>query len=379
MPLPKPRSGETQSSFVGRCISAETNASPGRDAEQVQAMCFQAWRDRGKEDVPVFASGGNRLREDTVPDGQGRCTFDVDFSEAVFDATDKLLVKNVAWLGPTSKNGYTYTQEALRKAQSLFNGVKLFINHPSKEEESTGRRDVMKLAGIGVSPRFVEGKLRGDAELLPDQWGEKFWNIAKLMPEAAGMSQNATGKMKKGGDGAMQVEEITKVFSVDLVANPATTSSMFESRDKNDKENKVMDYKQVDLKELRIWRPELVEALTLEGQKSRDEEFQKVMEENKGLKTKVDEFEVKEERAKLAGKVEKMLEASKLPKEAKTDVFKETLMDAADDDKRKKLIEDRKALMGGVKNAGTEQQLGEGEGKPLDRKDALAALHSPCH
>jgi hypothetical protein len=376
MPLPKPRSGETQSSFVGRCISAETKASPGRDAEQVQAMCFQAWKDRGKEDVPVFASGGNRLREDTVPDGQGRCTFDVDFSEAEFDQKNKLLVKNVAWLGSKSKNGYTYTQEALRKAQSLFEGVKLFINHPSKEEESTGRRDVMKLAGIGTRPRFVEGKLRGDAELLPDTWGEKFWNIAKLMPEAAGMSQNATGKMKKGGDGAMQVEEITKVFSVDLVANPATTSSMFESNGKNKQEISAMDYKDIDLKELRIRRADIVDALMLEGEKNRDDEVRTFADALKVMKTKVDEFEVKEERMKLAATVDKLLEASKLPKEAKTEVFKQTLMDAADDDTRKKLIEDRKALVGGVKNAGGEQQLAEGEGKPLKKEEALAALHS---
>lgn len=46
MPLPSPRKGEEQSHFVSRCISFETKASPGRDPEQIQAMCFQAWRDR---------------------------------------------------------------------------------------------------------------------------------------------------------------------------------------------------------------------------------------------------------------------------------------------------------------------------------------------
>lgn len=46
MPLPRPNEGEEQSHFVSRCVSFETKASPGRDPKQIQAMCFQAWRDR---------------------------------------------------------------------------------------------------------------------------------------------------------------------------------------------------------------------------------------------------------------------------------------------------------------------------------------------
>lgn len=46
MPLPTPQPGETQSHFISRCISFETEASPGRDPKQIQAMCFQKWRDR---------------------------------------------------------------------------------------------------------------------------------------------------------------------------------------------------------------------------------------------------------------------------------------------------------------------------------------------
>ena len=49
MPIPKPKKGEKQKDFISRCIEFETKAAPGRDKEQVAAMCYQAWRDRQKE------------------------------------------------------------------------------------------------------------------------------------------------------------------------------------------------------------------------------------------------------------------------------------------------------------------------------------------
>lgn len=49
MPIPKPGKNETQDKFIGRCISAVTKADPGRDRKQIQAMCFQSWRDRNKK------------------------------------------------------------------------------------------------------------------------------------------------------------------------------------------------------------------------------------------------------------------------------------------------------------------------------------------
>jgi len=49
MPMPKPAKDEKQSEFVSRCIAFETKAAPDRPDEQIQAMCYQTWRDRNKE------------------------------------------------------------------------------------------------------------------------------------------------------------------------------------------------------------------------------------------------------------------------------------------------------------------------------------------
>ena len=56
MPLPKPRKGESQSDFVGRCMHEAygPDAPADRTQEQAVAMCHQAWRDRNKPDKGII-------------------------------------------------------------------------------------------------------------------------------------------------------------------------------------------------------------------------------------------------------------------------------------------------------------------------------------
>jgi len=58
MPLPKPQPQETQSEFISRCIRFETKASPDRDPKQIQAICFQVWRDRFKKSKKTSEARG---------------------------------------------------------------------------------------------------------------------------------------------------------------------------------------------------------------------------------------------------------------------------------------------------------------------------------
>jgi HK97 family phage major capsid protein/HK97 family phage prohead protease len=50
MPLPKPKKDESQSDFIGRCMSEAygSDAPSDRTQEQAVAMCHQAWRDKDK-------------------------------------------------------------------------------------------------------------------------------------------------------------------------------------------------------------------------------------------------------------------------------------------------------------------------------------------
>ena len=128
----------------------------------------------------------------------------VNFLNAEFIESEKdgRIIKNVAMLGPTSKHGYTYRQEAMSKAVSkgLYEGVRCFINHPTKDEERNGTRDVMQLAGVFESARHEDGKIKGNIKLLDDAYGLKFWNIAHKMPNAASCSHVANGKLVTEGN-----------------------------------------------------------------------------------------------------------------------------------------------------------------------------------
>jgi len=44
MPIPKPKDGETKPEFISRCISQLKNEDPDRPNDQIQAICFDAWK-----------------------------------------------------------------------------------------------------------------------------------------------------------------------------------------------------------------------------------------------------------------------------------------------------------------------------------------------
>jgi hypothetical protein len=127
-------------------------------------------------------------------------------------------------LGGKSSHGYEYEQAAMAKAVAggLYEGCRIFINHRE------GQRDVMHIAGVFRETRHEGGKVKGNAYLLPDDYGLKFFNIAKTMPEAASCSHVAEGRLVQK-DGKRVIEEISKVHSVDLVVAGATTRSVFEA------------------------------------------------------------------------------------------------------------------------------------------------------
>jgi len=154
----------------------------------------------------------------------------IDFAGAEFsEEHGKRMVRNVVMLGPVSSHGYTYKQSAMAEAVSknLYEGTRIFINH------SRDGRDLMHLAGVFRDTRHEDGKVKGTAHLLNDDYGIKFWNIAKTMPEAAGCSHVADGKLETVG-GKRVVTAISKVHSVDLVVQGATTANVFEQGDDED-------------------------------------------------------------------------------------------------------------------------------------------------
>lgn len=262
------------------------------------------------------------------------------------------LVRDVVLLGQKSLNSREYTPEAMSNGFGLYEGVQCFLNHGGSGE--SGGRKVQDLAGRFKNVRYEESKLqiRGDIELLKGtEAGDTFLAIAKQMPDVAGLSHNAQGKMRhdKGID---YVDEITKVFSVDLVTEPATTNGLHEEIEKE----VPMDWSKLTLEEIKTHRHDLYEALIAQGAKSRDDEVKKLKEEKAAVEKEADELKVKEALRQKETRVGELLVESKLPETAITETFKGQLLEAKDEAAMKALIEDRKELVmnatGGVKDMG---------------------------
>ena len=80
------------------------------------------------------------------------------------------LRRNVALLAPRSRNGYSYTSEAMREAVSLYEGRPIFLNHP--DGLSPTQRKIQDYTGKVQNVRFVEGE--GGAESCARIRGDLF-------------------------------------------------------------------------------------------------------------------------------------------------------------------------------------------------------------
>lgn len=131
------------------------------------------------------------------------------------------VVRNVALLGPESRNGYRYAASAIAEAAPLYAGRPLFIDHP---DQGPTQRKLRDYAGQVLEPRVDGGRLRGDLRLLGPNAGWLF-DLIEAAPRDVGLSHVVLGR--RSADGQL-VEQIDRVLSVDIVAFPATTQSFKE-------------------------------------------------------------------------------------------------------------------------------------------------------
>lgn len=142
-------------------------------------------------------------------------------------------IYNVKILGFDSENNRRYLPEAVKAAKSLYEGIKVNLDHPEGDPAQSRRAEdrIGKLTNI----RYVEGKgLYGNLQLLMSRpMAESICEAAERMPDAYGLSHNAQGEGEEDKDGVLVIRRITDVRHVDLVADPATTRSLAESKIRN--------------------------------------------------------------------------------------------------------------------------------------------------
>lgn len=174
------------------------------------------------------------------------------------------VIRGVKILGLHSHNGRTYLPETLARAVELYEGAKVNVNHA--KTGPLAPRDYQDRIGVirNVAVRDTEGPAAGlfaDFHFNPKhQLAEQLTWDAEHAPENVGFSHNVLARTARRGDRVV-VEAITKVQSVDLVADPATTRGLFEAAADRSDPTPELKLAEATVEDLRQHRGDLVESV----------------------------------------------------------------------------------------------------------------------
>ena len=207
---------------------------PREDLPAVKERIRRAWKkvhpDADPEDMPAViresqpatAAGG----KDAGQDGAQRL-LEYTTSRGLHLRVDRhrSMILGVKVLGLESQNGRRYLPQALLEAKHLYEGRPVNVDH-----QDAGRRSYRDRIGRLLNVRMDADGLYGDLLVNPKHpLAEQLLWDAENCPENVGLSHDAQGRTRMEG-GRLIVESIQQVRSVDLVAEPATTRSLYEDR-----------------------------------------------------------------------------------------------------------------------------------------------------
>jgi len=271
----------------------------------------------------------------------------------------KGVIHGVKILGLQSRNGRVYAESALRKGTQLYEGARVNVNHP--KAGPLAPRDYQERLGVIRGVRFRSGEgLFGDLHYNPKHpVAEQLAWDAEHHPQNVGLSHNVLALTRREGD-STTVESITKVESVDLVADPATTSSLFE----NEKPLRASAHTaegtllaEVTLRTLHDLRPDLVRAVLAEAAEG---EGRRASGEEQQLALELDRLRAERAALERRRHVRQVLVEHGLPDPDVTqgderllvsDLFVDQLLTAGDEASVRRLIEERVTLLKSVGEA----------------------------
>ena len=268
------------------------------------------------------------------------------------------VIRGVKILGLRSRNGREYLPEALGRAAALYEGAKVNVNHPKGSAQAP--RDYQDRIGIvrGVEVRPGEG-LFGDLHFNPKHaLAEQLIWDAEHAPENVGFSHNVQARTSRRDD-LLVVEEITRVQSVDLVADPATTRGLYEGQGSGvggqGSGTGHVDESLRDSQRVSERRDHVLEA------------------EVERLRSELQSLEARHAAALVEQTINEELAASGVPAPLVTELFKQQLRAASGADARRQLIVERLQIaraVGAARPTSKEQHLVESFGAPRLPSDA---------
>lgn len=142
---------------------------------------------------------------------------------------EKGIIFGVRVLGLKSKNNREYESRAADDAATMYEGHSVNYNHPSRDNLDRERLVEERAGWLQNVARDSDGGRSAELHLLTsDPRSAKIMEAAEKRPELFGLSHHVEGETRQG-DGKTIVTKITRVVSVDIVTDPATTRSLFES------------------------------------------------------------------------------------------------------------------------------------------------------
>lgn len=154
----------------------------------------------------------------------------LEYAETAKPAVDREagVIRGVKVLGLQSKHGYSYPAEVLKRSLPLYEGVPVFVDHPSLRE-ARNERSVSEQFGCLEGVRLESDGIYADLHFLKSHpMSEQVCELAERFPDKIGLSHNADVTRTQESE----VSSIDRVRSVDLVCRPATARGIFESEER---------------------------------------------------------------------------------------------------------------------------------------------------
>ena len=282
-----------------------------------------------------------------------------------------------------------YTEQAIHDACKVFEGVKMYANHPTRTEgrerpERDVRDWVANLRNCRIAPT---GAAVGDAVIHESWFKAKVQGLLEagelegLGTSIIGVGSGTKGEVEKGVK-AHIVENIVKGRSCDFVTEPGAggRAGLQESTSATlyDEQNDIDLLNEADLRERRPDLVALIEADKMKEARGEMEELEKLKErvaeleesitateaERDELKVKIEEAELAEAKTKAQVEIKELVEAEKDLSDPTRKRIIARFADAASTEDVAEAIADEKAYVAALNETGTVKDLGRAD--PVD-------------
>lgn len=308
----------------------------------------------------------------------------VDLTEAQLDQ-DSYTVRGARIIkAGWSLNERYYPDDVLSASAPIWEGVKAYADHPSKEDlRNRPERSVRDLVGVYANPQHRNGATYSDLKVLGEARTWLWPLIQETMSTGTpvvGLSINALGSAKKGeaeGKKGIIVEAITHANSVDVVTTPAAGGGFTALTASDDGWSRaVMGTMTID--ELREARPDLIDVLKREWKTTRDseaitaaraeadtakEDAARLTEEHRTTQQALSEARQEIAVLKRDLAVDRLLEGKKLPERVRAEL-RESLLQCATVEAMTETLDRSLKLLGAVRMP--VRVTGAGSAAPMD-------------